>query len=124
GQAMRINNRAFLLSLLASTCFAAGGLAHAQAQDHADHDMSAGAQAQGPSAVQDGLWSDPSTWGGAVPAGGDAVTIGEGMDVVLDVSTAPLRGMNLDGTLSFSDENDVELTTEWVLLRGALQAGS
>ncbi len=121
---MRTSNCAFFRSLLASACFAAMGAA-AQAQDHAGHDMSAQAQAEGPSAVQSGLWSDASTWsGGAVPADGDIVTIGAGLDVVLDVSTPALHGMNLDGSLSFSGENDVELTTEWVLVRGVLAAGS
>ncbi len=121
---MWATNRARLLSTLAPICFAIGGAAGAQAQDHDGHSM-AGAPADGPAAVQDGLWSDSATWsGGAVPAEGDAVTIGEGMDVVLDVDTPALHGLNVDGTLSFSDANDVELTTEWVLLRGALQAGS
>ncbi|MGD8843168.1 MAG: G8 domain-containing protein, partial [Gammaproteobacteria bacterium] len=83
------------------------------------------AQEQVSSAAKAGLWSDPSTWsGGAVPAAGDMVNIGAGIDVVLDVSPPPLHGINLDGSLSFSDDNDVELTTEWILLRGELQAGS
>ena len=106
---MQIRNRLSLFSLLVSACFA----------------VSAAAQEQGASAVSGGLWSDPSTWsGGAVPGEGDIVTIGEGMDVVLDVSQPALHGMNLDGKLSFSNENDVELTTEWILLRGELHAGS
>ena len=46
------------------------------------------------------------------------------MDIVLDVSPPALDGMNLDGKLSFSDSSDVELTTEWILLRGELQAGT
>jgi cell migration-inducing and hyaluronan-binding protein len=128
---MRIDNRGFLLSLLASTCFAVSGFpAVAQEHEHAGAQDQAGAQApgvqaQGPSAAKGGLWSDPSTWsGGAVPEEGDFVTIGEGMDVVLDVSTPALHGMNVDGTLSFADDKDVELTTEWVLLRGELLAGS
>ncbi len=119
---MRATNRARLLSVFVPACFAVGGGAYAQ--EHADHDMTAGAQGHGPSAVAGGLWSDASTWGGTVPADGDTVTIGEGMDVVLDVDTAALHGINLDGTLSFSDDADVELTTEWVLVRGALQAGT
>jgi cell migration-inducing and hyaluronan-binding protein len=87
--------------------------------------FTAQAQETGPSAVKGGLWSDSSTWsGGAVPEEGDIVTIGAGLDVVLDVSPPALNGMNLNGKLSFADDNDVELTTEWVLLRGELQAGS
>jgi cell migration-inducing and hyaluronan-binding protein len=83
------------------------------------------AQEQGPSAVAGGLWSDSATWsGGAVPEEGDIVTIDAGLEVVLDVSPPALNGMNLNGKLSFSNEHDVELTTEWILLRGELQAGS
>ncbi|MGW8368845.1 MAG: G8 domain-containing protein, partial [Gammaproteobacteria bacterium] len=111
---MQNRNRPVLLSLLASACFIVSGAPGALAQE----------QAEGPLAVSGGPWSDPSTWsGGAVPADGDIVTIGEGMNVVLDVSTPALHGVNLDGRLSFSDESDVELTTEWVLLRGELRAG-
>jgi cell migration-inducing and hyaluronan-binding protein len=87
--------------------------------------VSAEAQEPGSLAVKGGLWSDPSTWsGGTVPGTGDIVTIGEGLDVVLDVTSPALNGMNLDGTLSFSDDNDVELTTEWMLVRGELQVGT
>ena len=101
---MRVQRRSFHFSLLASTFFAVS----AQAQE----------------AVSSGVWSDASIWsGGVVPAAGDIVTIGEGMDVVLDASTPALHGVNLDGSLSFSNDADVELTTEWVLLRGLLQAG-
>src|SRR5690606_20167289 len=55
---------------------------------------------------------------------GEAVTIGEGMDVVLDVDTPALHGVTVDGRLSFADDRDVELTADWVLLRGELFAGS
>ena len=76
-------------------------------------------------AVEGGLWSDPSTWaGGALPQAGDIVTIGADLEVVLDVSPPGLNGITLDGKLSFSNDHDVELTTEWILLRGELQAGS
>jgi cell migration-inducing and hyaluronan-binding protein len=104
---MRIHNRLFLVALLGPACFAVQ------------------AQQSGPSAVQGGQWSDPATWsGGAVPAAGDIVTIGEGVDVVLDVSPPGLNGINLNGKLSFSNDDDVELTTEWILVRGELQAGT
>jgi cell migration-inducing and hyaluronan-binding protein len=106
---MRIHNRSFLLLLLVSACFT----------------VSVKAQEAASSAVNGGLWSDSSTWsGGAMPGEGDVVTIGEGMDVVLDVSPPALNGINLNGTLSFSDDNDLELTTEWILLRGELHIGS
>ncbi|HEU4685546.1 MAG TPA: G8 domain-containing protein, partial [Nitrospira sp.] len=36
----------------------------------------------------------------------------------------PLHGLTIDGKLSFSNNADVELTTEWVLLHGELDIGS
>jgi cell migration-inducing and hyaluronan-binding protein len=110
---MRIRNRLFLISLLIPVCFTVSGCADVEAQE------------PGSSAAKGGLWSDPATWsGGAVPAEGDVVTIGEGMDVVLDVSPPALHGMNLNGKLSFADDKDLELTSEWILLRGELSVGS
>jgi cell migration-inducing and hyaluronan-binding protein len=114
---MRIHNRLFLLSLLAPACFAVS----VEAQEHAHVD----AQQPDLSAVKGGRWSDPSTWsGGAVPKAGEIVAIGEGLDVILDVSPPALHGMNLDGKLSFADDEDLELTTEWILMRGQLIAGN
>ena len=112
---MRIHKRFFFLSLLVPACFTV------EAQEHAHVD----AQEADLSAVKGGLWSARSTWsGGALPKAGDIVAIGEGMNVVLDVSPPALHGINLDGKLSFADDEDLELTTEWILMRGELQAGS
>ena len=73
----------------------------------------------GASAAAQDNWSDPATWpSGEVPAEGDAVTIGEDMDVVLDVSPPALRSLTIQGRLSFSDEADLELETEWVYVPG------
>jgi len=102
---MQIHSRLFLLLLLATASFTVS------------------AQAQ--MAASSGLWSEPSTWSsGTIPGEGDIVTIGEGMDIVLDVSPPGLNGINLNGSLSFSDDDDIELTTEWILLRGELHIGS
>jgi cell migration-inducing and hyaluronan-binding protein len=120
---MRSSNRSFLYSLLVPACFAVS--TGAQAQEHAATHEHTEAQGQGLEAAKGGRWSDPATWsGGAVPATGDVVTIGAGLDVVLDVSTPALHGMNLNGKLTFADANDLELTTEWILLRGELHIGS
>jgi hypothetical protein len=76
-------------------------------------------------AVNGGLWSDPATWSDReVPGEGDAVTIGEDIEVVLDVSPPPLHGIRLNGKLSFADDRDLELTTEWILVRGELEIGT
>ncbi|MGV3590710.1 MAG: G8 domain-containing protein [Gammaproteobacteria bacterium] len=119
---MRIPSRS-ILSLLVPACFAANIGIAAEAGQH-DH-MQAQETNASATAARSGLWSDSSTWsGGTVPQQGDIVTIGAGMDVVLDVSPPGLHGINLDGKLSFADDGDVELTTEWIMLRGELQAGS
>ena len=65
------------------------------------------------------LWSDPSTWpSGQVPAAGDAVEISRDMDVVLDVDAPGLRGLTIQGNLTFSDERDISLESEWIYLPG------
>ena len=82
--------------------------------------MDAGAPAAASSAVHWSRWSDPATWpDGKVPGAGDAVTIGKDKDVVLDVSPPELRGLTIDGKLTFADNRDLALTTEWIRCRAA-----
>src|SRR6478672_7334364 len=70
-------------------------------------------------------WSDPATWPDKkVPARGDVVTIEKDMNVILDVSPPPLHGIKLDGTLSFADNKDLELATEWIMVHGTLEIGT
>ena len=70
-------------------------------------------------------WSDPATWPDKkVPAKDDVVTIEKDMNVILDVSPPPLHGLKLDGTLSFADTRDLELTTEWIVVHGTLEIGT
>src|SRR4026209_942874 len=70
-------------------------------------------------------WSDPAPWPeGKVPAAGDKVTIARDKSVLLDVSPPALNGLTIDGTLSFSNNSDLELTTEWIMLHGALAIGT
>lgn len=70
-------------------------------------------------------WSDPATWPDRkVPAKDDVVTIEKDMNVILDVSPPPLHGITLNGTLSFADDKDLELTTEWIMLHGELAIGT
>ncbi|MEJ1965672.1 MAG: G8 domain-containing protein [Gammaproteobacteria bacterium] len=76
-------------------------------------------------AAQATRWSDPATWpAGKVPGAGDTVTIEKGQEVLLDVSPPPLNGLHIAGKLSFSDKADLELTTEWIMVHGALEIGT
>ena len=110
---MSKKNRSFLLSFCLPAVLLLGVCTDAAAQ-------------QGRSSQANGApWSDPATWpAGKVPAEGDQVTIEKDMNVVLDVSPPALHGLTIDGTLSFSDNADVELTSEWILLHGELDIGS
>jgi len=70
-------------------------------------------------------WSDPATWPDKKVPGKDAlVTIGRDMNVVLDVTPPALHGLTINGKLSFADNKDLELTTEWILLHGELEIGT
>src|SRR5438067_6698902 len=83
------------------------------------------AQNAGTPAVKQSRWSDPATWPGRkVPVAGDKVTIEKGKDVVLDVSPPALNGLTIEGKLSFADDKDLELTTEWVMVHGELEIGT
>jgi cell migration-inducing and hyaluronan-binding protein len=121
---MRMRLGQHLVSLLLPAVLMLGVAPGAAAQDghvHAD----AGADAPG-SAVRRVLWSDPAAWpGGKVPGEGDAVTIARDLDVVLDVAPPTLRSVTVEGKLSFADDRDIALETEWIYLRGGeLQIGS
>jgi hypothetical protein len=102
---MRINSRTLILSALA----AVGCASSVTAQE----------------AVSSGNWSEASTWsGGAVPQAGGIVTIASGQTVLLDVSPPALGGMTINGKLRFSDESDLALSTEWIMVHGELEIGT
>ena len=70
-------------------------------------------------------WSDPATWPNRkVPVAGDKVTIEKDKQVVLDVNPPALNGLTINGKLSFANNKDVELTTEWIMLHGELEIGT
>ncbi len=69
------------------------------------------------------LWSDAATWGGAVPGDGAEVVIPADTTVVLDINTAPLGALRIEGTLRFA-ATDVELSAASILVHGALLIGS
>jgi hypothetical protein len=70
-------------------------------------------------------WSDPATWPNRkVPAAGEKVEIASGKEVILDVSPPALGGVTINGKLTFADNADVELATEWVMIHGELAIGT
>src|SRR5580692_1693583 len=110
---MRKKNRSFLLMSLISASLLVSAFSIVQAQN------------SGATAAKATKWSDPATWPDKkVPAKDDLVTIGRDMDVVLDVTPPALHGLTINGKLSFADNKDVELTTEWIMLHGELEIGT
>ncbi len=100
------------LSLLIPAFFVLGGDAIVKAQQ----------KASTPSAKR---WSDAATWPDKkVPTKDAVVTIDKDMNVVLNVSPPPLRSLTINGKLSFADNKDLELTTEWVMVHGELEIGT
>jgi len=76
-------------------------------------------------AARPGRWSDAATWPDRkVPRAGDKVTIPAGKEVVLDVSPPALGSLTIEGKLSFANNADLELTTEWIMLHGELEIGT
>jgi cell migration-inducing and hyaluronan-binding protein len=101
------------LSLLVPAFFVLGGYGVVKAQQRTS------------STARGKRWSDAATWPDKKVPGEDAVvTIEKDMDVVLDVSPPPLHGLRINGKLSFADKKDLELTTEWILVRGELEIGT
>src|SRR4029434_5001312 len=83
------------------------------------------AQNAGTPAVKQTRWSDAATWPDRkVPVAGDKVTIAAGKNVLLDVSPPALGGVTIQGKLSFANNRDLELTTEWVMVHGELEIGT
>ena len=102
---MKIISRVSKLALALPVCFLLGGYTAAQAQE--------------------ALWSDPATWPNQqVPAAGEQVTIESGKEVILDVSPPALGGITISGKLTFADNADLALSTEWIMVHGELQIGT
>src|ERR1700728_2104184 len=113
GDLMMRKRSVLFLSLLVPAFLVLGGDTAVKAQQKA----SAPASAK--------RWSDAATWPDKkVPGKDAAVTIGRDMNVVLDVSPMPLRSLTIEGKLSFADNRDLELTTEWILVHGELEIGT
>jgi hypothetical protein len=68
-------------------------------------------------------WSDPATWGGALPPAGAHIVIPSRQAIVLDVDTPALASLRIDGALYVADR-DVSITSGSILITGLLQAGT
>jgi Ca2+-binding RTX toxin-like protein len=69
-------------------------------------------------AVQNGAWSDPTTWhNGIVPVDGAHVLVPLGVEVTVDtVLAARLSSVRVDGTLSFDTTRDTELRVDTIVV--------
>jgi len=106
-------HRSFLLASLLPAFLIVSAFAVVQAQN------------AGSPAARPARWSDAATWPDRrVPRAGDKVTIPAGKEVVLDVSPPALGSLTIEGKLSFANNADLELTTEWVMLHGELEIGT
>src|SRR5215471_9240807 len=122
---MGMQSRLLRLSWLLPAALSLGAAAAAGAEeDHAHMKMPAPTAAS--SAVVQSRWSDPKSWpDGRVPGAGAAVTIARDRSIVLDVSPPALRSLTINGKLSFANDRDISLTTEWIYLPGGeLEIGS
>lgn len=63
-------------------------------------------------------WSQPATWGGMVPVAGSHVVIPVGKTIVLDVATAALASLKIEGALTAEQGRDVGITAGYVLVTG------
>ncbi len=89
------------------------------AQDHVDHTNMAIDVALPSAFTRTVRWSDASAWpSGRVPAAGEEVTIPRGTEMLLDISPPELRSLTVQGKLTFVDEGDLALTTDWIYLPG------
>jgi len=67
-------------------------------------------------------WSNPATWGGAVPAAGAEVTIPAGKSVLLDTDI-DVSGLSINGELICADR-DLNVSAKWIMVHGLLQCGT
>ena len=116
---MRKQSRLFLYIRLALVSLLLATRAGVAAQD-TDHHAGMAMDVSAPAAItQTVKWSDASAWpSGKVPAAGEEVTSPRGTEVVLDVSPPALRSVTVQGKLTFADERDLALTTEWIYVPG------
>jgi hypothetical protein len=75
------------------------------------------------SSVQSGTWSDPATWGGAIPSSIDMPSISSGHTILMDVNTS-LAGLYISpsAVLAFPSNASITLqSTKNIVVEGQLQ---
>ncbi|MCL6252121.1 G8 domain-containing protein [Altererythrobacter sp. KTW20L] len=116
---MRKQSRLCLYTRLVTASLLLGTGAGVAAQDHHDHTTMAMDLAPPSAFSRTVRWSDASAWpSGRVPAAGEEVTIPRGTEMLLDVSPPELRSLTVQGKLTFLNERDLTLTTDWIYLPG------
>jgi len=116
---MRKYFRLFLCTRLVPASLLLATSAGVAAQDHQDHANMAMDVAAPAAITRTAKWSDASAWpSGMVPAAGEEVTIPRGTEMVLDVSPPALRSITVQGKLTFADERDLDLVTDWIYVPG------
>jgi hypothetical protein len=116
---MRKQIRLFLYACLVPACLLlamGNGVAAQGNEHHANMAIDVAAPAAITRTVK---WSDASAWpSGKVPAAGEEVTVPRGTEMVLDVSPPALRSITVQGKLTFADERDLDLVTDWIYVPG------
>ena len=62
-------------------------------------------------------WSDPHTWGGSLPASGEAVTVDVGRTLIID-QDIDVGSLHIKGT-AIVERRDISIGAEWILVEGA-----
>ncbi len=69
--------------------------------------------------VNNGNWSNPGTWStGQVPGPADQVRIQDNFTVILDMQNVTIRQLTINGTLKVNRNQDVNLTSDWIVVNG------
>lgn len=67
-------------------------------------------------------WSDPATWGGAIPQDGSNVIIPSGRTIILDQDVIA-TSITVNGELICGDQN-LNVRARWIMVHGLLQCGT
>ncbi len=116
------------LTLLLAACGGQGGTGAAAPVTTSPTTIpGATAPVTAPVSIPTRRWSDPASWpAGKVPAEGEAVSLAAGTSLLLDVSPPRLGSLSVasGAALVFTDNADISLNIDWIMLQGTLAIGS